>query len=211
LIPSIMPNEKAWLPLFPLNAVLFPQGILALKVFEARYVDMMRECMKHGTPFGIVRIKAGQEVGPAAEPDAVGCLAHIRQWDMQELGVLLLRIEGGERFRIIETRVLANQRLEARVAMIAPDAAPAASDIHLSCARALKAVMDNLNARAARESGFISPFPEVARLDDAAWVANRWCEILPIPLVARQKLMELEDAQSRLAIVHQYLVQHQII
>ncbi|MDB5838625.1 MAG: ATP-dependent protease [Herminiimonas sp.] len=208
-----MNTETRWLPLFPLNTVLFPGGILPLRVFEARYVDMVRECMKHDSPFGIVRIKSGQEVGPAAEPDAIGCVANIVHWDMQDLGVLLLRVEGGARFRIIETRVLPSQRLEARVAMIAPDAAHPVSSMLVSCAKALKAVIDDINASGRLEQGdaFSSPFPLATHFNDTAWVANRWCEILPIPLTARQKLLELDDAFSRLSIVHQYLQQHKII
>jgi Lon protease-like protein len=206
-------NETAWLPLFPLNTVLFPGGVLPLKVFEARYIDMVRECLKRETPFGVVRIKSGQEVGLAAEPAAVGCLANIMHWDMQDLGILLLRTQGGERFRIVETRVLADQRLEARVHMIAPDAAVEVSSMLVSCATALKLVIDDINFRGKAEQGdaFISPFAQSLQLDDTAWVANRWCEILPIPLIARQKLLELEDTQTRLAIVHQYLQQHKIV
>jgi Lon protease-like protein len=208
-----MLKAPSWLPLFPLNTVLFPGGVLPLKVFETRYIDMVRECMRSETPFGIVRIKAGQEVGPAAEPEQVGCLANIVQWDMQDMGVLLLRTEGGERFRIVETRVLSDQRLEARVEMIPADATVAPTDMHVSCAKVLKAVMDDINAkgRAEQREAFTSPFAPAFQLDDAGWVANRWCEILPIPLKARQKLLELEDAQSRLMIVHQYLQQHKIL
>lgn len=204
---------NTWLPLFPLNTVLFPGGVLPLKVFETRYVDMVRQCMKSESPFGVVRIKSGQEVGLAAEPEAVGCLANITQWDMQDLGLLLLYTEGGERFRILETRVLPDQRLEARVEMIAADLAVAVSEMHLSCAKALKIVIDDINAKGRAEQGdaFISPFAQPTQLDNAGWVANRWCEILPIPLKARQKLLELENAQSRLAIIHQYLQQHKIL
>jgi len=208
-----MINDQAWLPLFPLNTVLFPGGLLPLKVFEARYTDMVRECMKEDRPFGVVRIKSGQEVGMAAEPEEVGCFAHIEQWDMQELGVLLLRTKGGERFRILETRVLPDQRLEARIEMIAPDAAVGVSDVHVHCATALKLVIDDihLKGRAKQADAFASPFALPLQFDNAGWVANRWCEILPIPLKARQKLLELEDAQSRLTIVHQYLQQHKIL
>jgi Lon protease-like protein len=208
-----MLSKNSWLPLFPLNTVLFPGGVLPLKVFEARYVDMIRECMKQDQPFGIVRIKTGEEVGPAAEPDDVGCLAYIARWDMQDLGVLLLRTEGGERFRILETRVLPDQRLEARVEMIAADVSVAVSNMHLDCAKALKVVMDDINLKGRAEQGeaFISPFTERIQLDNTGWVANRWCEILPIPLKARQKLLELESAQSRLTIVYQYLQQHKIL
>ena len=79
-------SEPAWLPLFPLDTVLFPGGVLPLKVFEARYIDMVRDCMKRDAPFGVVRIKSGKEVGAAAEPDRVGCIAHIVEWDMADLG-----------------------------------------------------------------------------------------------------------------------------
>ncbi len=205
--------NDTWLPLFPLNAVLFPQGVLPLKVFETRYTDMVRDCMKRESPFGVVLIKSGSEVGAVAEPEDVGTLAYIKEWDMENLGVLLLRTEGGTRFRILETRVLDDKRLEARVDMLAPDEQPPVSSAHLICAKALKIIMDEINARGRAEQGsdFDSPFADPARLDEAGWVANRWCEILPIPLKARQKLLELEDAESRLSVVHQYLQQHKII
>jgi Lon protease-like protein len=208
-----MANQADWLPLFPLNTVLFPAGVLPLRVFEARYVDMIRQCMKEEAPFGVVRILSGQEVGTAAVPDAVGCLAHIVQWDMQDLGVLLIRTEGGMRFRIREKRVLADQRLEARVDMIDDDPAVPVTATHVECAKALKTVIDDVDRKGRQERGaeFVSPFTRPARLDDAAWVANRWCEILPVPLEARQKLLEIEGAEIRLAVVHDFLRENQII
>lgn len=208
-----MPSKKEWLPLFPLHTVLFPGGVLPLKVFETRYIDMVRGCMKREAPFGIVLIKSGYEVGAPAEPETVGCLAHITQWDMQDLGVLLLLTQGGERFRILETRLLPDQRLEARIEMLAADATDAITDLHVRCATALKMVIDDINSKGRMEQGaaFISPFGLPAQFNNSAWVANRWCEILPIPLKARQQLFELDNAQDRLAIVHQYLKQHQIV
>lgn len=208
----MLPHDS-WLPLFPLKTVLFPEGILPLKVFETRYIDMVRECLRRNAPFGVVLIKAGQEVGGAAEPEAVGCLAHISDCDMQNLGVLMLRTLGGERFRILETRVLADQRLEARVEMIAADDAIPVSDIHVRCARTLKIVIDDIVAKGRAEQGdtFTIPFSQPIQLESASWVANRWCEILPIPLKARQKLLELDDVQSRLTIIHEYLQQHKIL
>ena len=202
-----------WLPLFPLKTVLFPDGVLPLKVFEARYIDMVRECMKNNAPFGVVLIKSGQEVGAAAEPEEIGCLARIEQWDMPSLGVMLLRTRGDERFRILEPRVLADQRLEARIEKLAADADIPVSTVHVACAQALKTVIDDIDAkgRAANGDTFDSPFAQPIRLDSTGWVANRWSEILPIPLKARQKLLELDDAESRLSIIHQYLQQHKII
>jgi uncharacterized protein len=208
-----MASTDTWLPLFPLKSVLFPGGVLPLKVFETRYIDMVSECMKANAPFGVVLIKSGEEVGAPAEPEAVGCLAYIIDWEMPSMGMMMLRTQGGERFRILETRVLADQRMEARAAMIAPDSAVAVSDIHLSCARALKIVIDDMQARGKAEFGdqFELPFAQPIRLDHAGWVANRWCEILPIPLKARQALLELNDSDSRLNLVHRYLQQHQIL
>lgn len=208
-----MALDDTWLPLFPLKAVLYPDGVLPLQVFETRYIDMVRECMKRNAPFGIVLIKSGQEVGAAAEPESVGCLAYIIDWDMPELGVMMLRAKGGERFRILETRVLADQRLDARVEMIAADDTPPVSAPLVRCATALKIVIDDIDAKGHAEQGdaFVSPFIRPLQLDKAGWVANRWCEILPIPLKARQKLLELDDAQSRLSIIYQYLQQHKII
>jgi uncharacterized protein len=208
-----MSHTDAWLPLFPLKTVLFPQGVLPLKVFETRYIDMVRECMKQQQPFGVVLIRSGQEVGTAAEPEQVGTLAHIRDWDMAQLGVMMLRTEGGERFRIVETRVLPDQRLEARVQMLETDPPLPADALHLDCATALKSAIENIERQGRAEQGadFISPFSQPLRLDSAGWVANRWCELLPIPLKARQKLLELDDPHSRLAVVHQFLRQHGII
>ncbi|HVK94933.1 MAG TPA: LON peptidase substrate-binding domain-containing protein [Noviherbaspirillum sp.] len=208
-----MPHNDTWLPLFPLKTVLFPDGVLPLKVFETRYIDMVRECLRHDKPFGVVLIKSGQEVGIAAEPESVGCLAHIVNCDMQALGVMMLRAQGGERFRILETHVLNDQRLEARVEVIAADAPAPLNDMLVTCAKILKIVMDDIAATAQAEqgTGHIHPFSQPPQLHNVSWVANRWCEILPIPLKARQKLLELSDAQSRLSIIHQYLQQHKIV
>jgi Lon protease-like protein len=208
-----MPENPDWLPLFPLNAVLFPEGILPLKIFETRYIDMVRDCMKREAPFGAVLIKSGQEVGATAEPESIGCLAHIIDWDAPQLGVLLLRTQGGRRFRILETRTFKDRHLEARVEMLAQPVLSPVAPQQQPCADTLQLVIGDINARTQEKAGadFESPFPPTLHLDEAGWVADRWSEILPIPLKARQKLLELDDAQSRLTIIHQYLLQHGII
>jgi Lon protease-like protein len=208
-----MSPTESWLPLFPLNTVLFPGGLLPLKVFETRYIDMVRECMKHDEPFGVVLIKSGREVGTAAQPETVGCLAHILHVDMPTLGVMMLRTRGGQRFRIRETRVRSDQRLEALIDLIDDDRDSPIDQAYLNCSMALKRVIDDVESHGAAMEGdaFDSPFSHPPQLDSTVWVANRWGEILPIPLKARQKLLELEDAGSRLSLVHQYLVQHNIL
>ncbi len=211
-----MPTDRTdWLPLFPLKTVLFPGGVLPLRVFETRYVDMVRDCMKRSAPFGVVAIRTGAEVGAAADPCEVGTLAHIVDWDMPELGVLLLNTRGGDRFRILETRTLPNQLLEARTELLPTDDSNAGDggDALPLCANVLRAVIDDLLQRARAEAGddFISPFPEPHRLDDAGWVANRWSEMLPISLEEKQQLLETGDARLRLEKVCAVLQQNGVI
>lgn len=208
-----MSYNNRWFPLFPLKTVLFPGGILPLKVYETRYIDMVQECMRQNAPFGIVLIKSGQDAEALIEPETVGCLAHVSQWDMPSAGMIRLRALGGERFRILETRTLPDQRLEGRIEIMEADSAIPISSMHVACAQALNIVIDDTDAKGKAEHGssFDSPFARPIQLDSAAWVANRWCEILPIPLKARQKLLELNDAGSRLSIVYQYLQQHKIL
>lgn len=209
-------DDQVWTPLFPLKTVLFPEGVLPLRVFETRYVDMVRNCMKTDAPFGVVAIRTGGEVGLAAEPHAVGTFAHIVDWDMADLGVLLLNTHGGERFRILETRTLPNQLIEARTEPVVDGVTSTAAesdDAMPVCANVLRVVIDDLLQRAedGDDEGFLSPFPEPHRLDDAGWVANRWSEMLPIPLEEKQQLLELPDPAARLQRVAQYLEENGVI
>ena len=106
------------IPLFPLNTVLFPGGVLPLRLFEQRYLDMAAACMKEGKPFGICLIEEGGETGKAARPHAVGTLAEITDWEMEQLGILQITTRGQKRFRILEQEVGSNQSLSARVEVI---------------------------------------------------------------------------------------------
>src|SRR5689334_21935418 len=101
--------------IFPLNTVLYPDGVLPLKVFEQRYIEMTKACLRDGVPFGVCLIREGREVGAAAVPEPVGCLATIEQWDMPQLGVFQLVTRGGERFRIREMQVAANHLISAAI------------------------------------------------------------------------------------------------
>jgi Lon protease-like protein len=136
-------NNTDWIPLFPLRTVLFPAGVLPLRVFETRYVDMVRERMKRDAPFGVVAIRAGAEVGGAAEPHAIGTLAHIVEWDMPELGVLQLQTRGGERFRVLETRIQPSQLLEGRIEPLPISSSEADPDSLQVCAQVLEVNCSN--------------------------------------------------------------------
>jgi hypothetical protein len=203
------------IPLFPLNTVLFPGGVLPLRVFEARYMDMVRRCMKDGSPFGVVLISRGSEVGAPAATEAVGTLATIGAWDMPQLGLLHLRALGGERFRIEAAETQADGLTVAAVAPIAPDDDLPLAEPHLPCADLLRRVIHDAAGRRAEATDAdpinSAPFEPPYRFDSSVWVGNRLCEFLPVPLRAKQKLLQLQDAASRLEVVRRYLEQHGVL
>ena len=195
-----MPSLRV--PIFPLNTVLFPGGLLPLRVFEARYMDMTRDCLKHDKPFGVCLIQEGAEVGTPAIPEAIGCLARITEWDMQQLGLLILKSHGGQRFRILERETGAQGLISASVELIAPDARAAVPEQYAACSRLLQLVVQDQAQPI---------FAEPHEFGDAAWVGYRLSEILPVPLLAKQKLLELTDSLARLSILQQFLEQRGLI
>lgn len=206
--------------LFPLNTVLFPDGVLPLRIFEARYMDMVRDCMQREAGFGVCLIASGSEVGAPARTESVGCLARIVTWDMEQLGLLHIRTVGVQRFRIREAQPQPDQLLVANVDLIEPDEDTPLEPEHQACAALLTRVVDDVRAQHAerRRNGEAEgdvlgriPFEEPFRFDSSVWVGNRLCEVLPVPLKAKQKLMELEDARTRLEIITQYLKQHAVL
>jgi Lon protease-like protein len=188
--------ELAELPLFPLRTVLFPGGRLPLRIFELRYMDMAKRCLRDGTGFGVCLIREGREVGAPAVPMAVGCLARIAAWDMPQLGVLQVLARGERRFRIRERRVQADGLARARVDLLAEETdAPLEADADL-CARVL---------RKAIESGGEALVEPPPRYDSAAWVSARLAELLPLSLAARQRLLEMDDARDRIEILRRLI------
>jgi len=205
------------LPLFPLNTVLFPGGVLPLRVFEARYMDMVRQCMKTAAPFGVVLITKGGEVGTPAATESVGTLARIAAWDMPQLGLLHLRAIGGDRFRIEHTEVQPDGLQVARVEPIAPDDDLPLEEQYRPCADLLQRVIVDVSSQRTDDGSDSQdpinsvPFESPYRFDSSVWVGNRLCEFMPIPLRAKQKLMELQDATSRLQLVQRFLLQHGVL
>jgi hypothetical protein len=197
------------LPLFPLNVVLFPGALLSLRVFEARYLDLVSQCMKSGTGFGVVCLKKGGEAGrvPAkAEFESVGVLARIDEVDAEQAGILRLRCSGQGRFRLIGTPWQQDNGLwQSAAEAIADDALRAPGPAMLQTVNALAEAIRKLQQMDK------VPFAQPYRLDDAGWVANRWCELLPVPLAAKQKLMELADPVIRLSIVDGYLRDKKVV
>ena len=203
------PEPSAELPIFPLGTVLFPGGALPLRVFEARYMDMVRDCMQRDTPFGVCLITSGREVGDTPRHEAVGCLARFAEWDMAQLGLLQIRTRGGERFRIASSRVQHDGLIRAEVERIAPDPDEEVPEEFAMCSSLVRRIVEDLVEKEPSALGRMVGEPYLYQ--SASWVSNRLCEFLPIPAKAKQRLMELPDPLARLSIVHQYLEQHQVI
>lgn len=198
------------LPLFPLHTVLFPDGRLPLRVFEKRYVDMVRGCLRDGSAFGVCLIASGQEVARPEDPtvpESVGCLAEIVDCNMEQLGVLLIETRGRQRFRVLSHETRDDGLLVARAELLPDDIIDCKLELLGECLSALRRIVTSIHA----ESPDNMPFSEPYLWDDPTWVANRLCELLPVPLKAKQMLMELPDAGMRIEIVHRYMRQHHIV
>ena len=176
--------------LFPLNIVLFPDGPLPLRIFETRYVDMVRGCMREGNGFGVALIREGREAGPGdTETFAVGTMAEIIDFHQLPNGLLGLTCVGRQRFRILERSRQADGLNLAAVSPLAQEPAVAVPTRHARLSELLRTVLPQLG----------EVYTDIhMRLDDAAWVGHRLAEILPIPLTDKQRFLELDDPVQRL-------------
>lgn len=196
------------LPLFPLDAVLFPEGLLGLTVFEARYLDLVTGCLRENRPFGVVGLRSDAGTGRAdkarrsTEPafEAIGTLAEVIGADSERPGILTVQCRGTRRFRVRSSRQQADGLWLARIRALDDDDTVLPGESLLGAVRALESTIAALR-RDKNSAPFLAPY----RFDDAGWVANRWCEILPISRAARQRLMELPDPTVRLELVDEFL------
>lgn len=190
------------IPIFPLQTVLFPGGLLPLRIFETRYMDMARECLREGAPFGVCLIKEGGEVGAPAVPETVGCVATIAECDMEELGILKIVAKGGDRFRIATSEVAKQGLIVATVDRMEPEADAIEAPGLAQCADFLRKLIAGIGSER-----FAQPY----LFDNATWVGFRLAEILPLRNDVKQKLLEVTDATLRLAVLHKFLQQQKLL
>jgi Lon protease-like protein len=189
-------EESREVPLFPLHTVLFPDGPLALRIFEPRYLDMVSECLRSEQPFGVCLIESGQEAGQAARPHLTGTFARIVDWQRGDDGLLSISARGEQRFHIQDTHIARNQLLRGTVQPLAPEPpAPLPAECHY-----MTEVLDQLIEHL---GDVYADLPK--RPDDASWLGYRLAEVLPLPLVRRQYFLELEDPLLRLSQLDQVL------
>ncbi len=196
------PDTWTDLPLFPLQTVLFPGGLLQLKVFEARYLDLISHCLRANLPFGVACIVQGSELRSATDKprlESTAVLAHLQDVDAEQAGILRVSCLGGRRVLLGSPRQRADG-LWLSDALAGPEDLPAAVPPEL--AASAKALGQAIASLALQQQ---HPFALPHRLDEAGWVANRWCEILPISTAAKYRLMVLDEPLLRLKLVDEYL------
>ena len=203
------------LPLFPLSTVMYPGGVLSLRIFEVRYLDMIGKCHKNGAPFGVVALTKGSEVRkPGADasgadgfaPEAfnmIGTLASITEYALPQPGLMVVRCEGMQRFEIFRREKLKHGLWTADVTRLDDDMEVKVPEDLQPSADALGKLIRSLHGRKVPAGEM--PVPTPYRLDDCGWVANRWCELLPMPLALKQRLMQLDNPLVRLELVSDML------
>ena len=185
-----MIDDADHLPLFPLRTVLVPGAALGLRVFEPRYLDLVRECGRRGTGFGVCLILDGDEVGAPATPAGFGTEAVIEDFDIGGDGLLALRVRGARRFQVRRTRVRDNGLIMADVAWRTSDPVVDLQPEHALLGIVLRKILEQID-------GADQVFPE-PHFDDAAWVGWRLAELLPLEQPQRQQLLQLDDPDERL-------------
>ena len=184
------------IPLFPLGTVLFPGGLLPLRIFEQRYMDMCKACLRDGTPFGVCLIREGAEVGAPAVPMEVGCLARILQWDMEQLGLLQITAQGEQRFRIREHRSRPDGLVMGIVDMLPMETDGPVPDAAGACRELLERIAGEHGERL-----FLQPY----RFDSCVWVSARLAEVLPLPPATKQQMLEMDDGRQRLGVLQRLI------
>jgi len=199
------------LPLFPLGSVLFPGGVLPLRIFEVRYLDMIGKCHRHGAPFGVVALTRGSEVqrakgaGPSGDAyvdegfHVVGTLARIDSLSRPQPGLMEIRCLGLQRFTVTRREKLKHGLWVGDVQQIADDLPAEVPPDLEPVARVLSRLIDQLLERGVARAEL--PMREPFALKDCGWVANRWCELLGLPVELQQRLMALDNPLVRLELV----------
>jgi Lon protease-like protein len=188
--------RPARLPLFPLNTVIFPGGQLPLRIFEQRYLDMVKQAIADDAPFGICAIREGTETGVPAVPYSIGTRVRVTDWDMPQTGILHIETCALERFVVRSTHTEPSGLLIGTVEDVSAESAIATPDELELAIEILRHIIDEYGD---------AHFPGPHELDNAVWVGYRLSEVLPLTLSIKQNLLEMNDSVMRLRILTEYL------
>jgi len=182
-------NESNVISLFPLHTVLFPGGPLPLRIFETRYTDMVRRCMREQQSFGVLLIQDGDEAGEVATTATVGCTARIADFHTQQDGLLGISCVGERKFRVSRVWRASDGLNMGEVAWLPAERELVLPEQYGHLAETVRRALEDLSEH----------YEHVERkFDDAAWIGARLAELLPIELTDKQALLELDDPIERL-------------
>lgn len=177
------------IPLFPLSSIVLPQGLMPLRLFERRYIDMVKECFRHNSGFGICLIQNGREAGEPSEPYPLGTTVSIIDFDQGADGLLHITAKGDEEFKILTYSANESGLLIAEVELLPAKPKTAMKPEYEILAQKLELILSYLETDIRFEE---------KQLDDADWVCHRLLEVLPLAADAKFELLQMSTNQERL-------------
>ncbi len=189
------------IPLFPLHTVLFPGGYLPLRIFEQRYIDMVRECSGRGSCFGVCLINNLENENRAATHLRLGTTAEICDFSTLDDGLLGITAQGKQKFVIQRTRMRDNGLLMAKVQTLNETGPVDAPDQY--------SVLSMIAARFMEQMGGNYPDFLPQHLQDANWLGYRLSELLPFENKEKQVLLQISDPLERLQLLLEVLPRFQ--
>lgn len=194
-------------PLFPLSRALFPGGVLHLRIFEVRYLDMIQQCLDNNIEFGVVALTSGSEVRlPMTQETFIetGTLARINEAQTIMPGLMQIQCSGTHRFQLEKSTQKANGLWEAEISLLPTEQSITITDDLQACADALGKVIADLQRDGVPPEAM--PISPPFMLSDTAWVANRWAELLPLPATQKALLLRENDPVQRLDLLREVLL-----
>lgn len=194
--------SQAAMPLFPLTTVLFPQGVLNLQIFEVRYLDLMKKCLRDNTPFGVVSLLDGNEV---RRPDEkiqlakIGTLVNIEKHEFVTPTLIEISTVGSQRFKLLNASQEKNGLWMGEIQTLPADPVVEIPDYLQGSANALARLINSIDENEIAEEQL--PFRKPYKLMDCGWVANRWCELLPLDKPTKLQLLALDNPLLRLELI----------
>ena len=201
--PSLTAN---WIPLFPLGTTLFPGGVIALKIFEARYLDMMKRCLRENSPFGVVSILDNKPIDSDASALAnfsnVGTLAKLEEFDPIQPALYMTKSYGTQRFNILNIKQESDGLWMGQIELIDADPAIPLPKEHEKVAALLHEIISIIKSEdLLGDDAFKIP----ENLDDCGWVSNRLAELLPLPPAQKNHLLAQSNPRIRLDLISEII------
>lgn len=194
--------KKLKIPLFPLNAVLFPGGVLPLRIFEPRYLDMISDCMKSESGIGVILIEDGKEAGKAAKVHEFGTMSFVSYWHKRNDGMLGITLTGDQRFRVLSTEVKSNQLTVAEVELLPDFETHQEEHDSEQFIKLLKQIIAQLDP----------PYTTMTKhYDSMDWVSARLIELLPLRLKDKQNMLAMNNVNERINYLHPLLVSMEML